>query len=272
MNPEYNSLKRDKPDVETETESSASLDDFIKELEAKERDLDISVAGTVVEIEEIDIENDEIAELEKLLESYQNNPPPETAITPISETGSLPTMPSANSLDGESARLRDELSKMSAERAELSESLRRQKNDFENFRKRTERERSESYRNILSNLAKQILPVVDNLTRALDSAAEHNTAKSQDFEQFITGIVLVNHQLNEVLEEMGVQPIQAVGQSFDPHFHEAVASLQTNDAPPNTVIEEILRGFRIEDKVIRPAMVKVSSANDADAGFSLEID
>jgi molecular chaperone GrpE len=70
--------------------------------------------------------------------------------------------------------------------------------------------------------------------------------------------MLVNHQLNEVLAEMGITPIQAIGEHFDPHFHEAASVEETDEFPPNTVTAEFLRGYRIGDKVVRASMVKVS--------------
>ena len=72
--------------------------------------------------------------------------------------------------------------------------------------------------------------------------------------------MLVNQQLNEVLAEMGVQPISSVGEHFDPHFHEAVAMEETEEFPPNTITAEFLRGYRIGDKIVRASMVKVSAS------------
>ena len=103
-----------------------------------------------------------------------------------------------------------------------------------------------------------MLPVVDNLNRALDSSGHITDESSQDIKQFFEGIVLVSQQLNEILAEMGVQPIIAVGERFDPHFHEAVAAETTDEFPSQTVTAELLRGYRLGEKVIRPSMVKVS--------------
>ena len=105
-----------------------------------------------------------------------------------------------------------------------------------------------------------MLPVVDNLNRAMDLTANNVEEKPQDFQQFFEGIVLVSQQLNEILAEMGVQPINALGESFDPHLHEAVATEASEEFPQNTVMAELLRGYRIGDKVIRPSMVKVSTS------------
>jgi len=102
-----------------------------------------------------------------------------------------------------------------------------------------------------------MLPVLDNMNRALDSAS--NLSNTQEIQHFFDGIVLVNQQLNEVLAEMGVQPIAAVGERFDPHFHEAVATEETDEVPPNTITAEFLRGYRIDNKVVRASMVKVST-------------
>jgi molecular chaperone GrpE len=107
-----------------------------------------------------------------------------------------------------------------------------------------------------------MLPVVDNLNRALDSSGHITEECSQDFKQFFDGIVLVSQQLNEILAEMGVEPIIAVGERFDPHFHEAVATEATDKIPPQTVTAELLRGYRIGDRVIRPSMVKISKSID----------
>lgn len=279
MNSENDSQKNNNLTDALEADQVSSIDDFIKELEAKEKDLQLSYDDTVVQIEEAvvqieesDIESDELAELERLLEAYEANPPIQVENSPVQLVVSQPDSGSLSVLESEISNLRTELSKSEQERAEMIESFRRRQNDFENFRKRIERERNETHRNILSGLATHMLPVVDNLNRALDSASGHEAGKSADFQQFIQGIVLVNHQLNEVLEEIGVHPILAVGEPFDPHFHEAVATEQTDEVPPNTVIAELIRGYKIEETVIRPAMVKVSSAANSETSTLLEIE
>ena len=84
--------------------------------------------------------------------------------------------------------------------------------------------------------------------------------KRDEFKQFFDGIALVNQQINEVLSGMGVQPITTVGETFDPNFHEAVATEENTDLPPNTISAELLRGYRIGNMVIRHSMVKVTTA------------
>jgi molecular chaperone GrpE len=259
MNSEYNPQEKENPLDEIELNAADSLEDFIKELEAKERDLHLSFSESIVEIEELDIEESDERELEKLIENYQNKPVDATSFT-NSGNNYFPNHQAVSGHDKELLQLRSEVSKLTLERTEMSESLRRRQLEFENFRKRIERERSDIFRSLLCNMAMKMLPVVDNLVRALDLTSDYTVEKTNDFQQFVDGIRLVNHQLNEVLEEMGIQPIISVGQPFNPHFHEAVAVEQSEEFEPNTVIEEVMRGYSIDDKVIRHSMVKVSTS------------
>ena len=135
--------------------------------------------------------------------------------------------------------------------------------EFENFKVRMERERRETFVSQVCNLATLMLPVLDNLDRALDSASALPEEIRMQFEQFFEGIVLVTQQVNEVLVGMGVQPISAVGQQFDPQFHEAVATDAAEGLEPNSVSEEFLRGYRMGNKVIRHSMVRVVTAGSA---------
>ena len=258
MNSEHNSQGKENFNEEIELNSSDSIDDFIRELEAKERDLHI-LSDAVVEIEEFDIEDSDVKDLERLLKGLQNTAVPETSSFTNSGNNYFPNHQAVTANDKELIQLRSEVSKLTLERTEMNETSRRRQLEFENFRKRIERERGEIFRNLLCNLAMKMLPVVDNLHRALDSTSNYPAEKTNDFQQFIDGIGLVNHQLNDVLEEMGIQPILSVGEVFNPHFHEAVAIEQTSESAPNTVIKELLCGYSIGEKVIRHSMVKVSA-------------
>ncbi len=274
MNPEYDSIKNEDASDEMDLDDSGSIDAFLKELEAKEKDLDIS-SEMIVEIEADDIEQDELAELEKLLTTIQPNKSFEqSSVAQFNPLNPLnPNSKTYSDLESEIAQLNYQINRISVERQEMSETMRRRSTDFENFRNRTERERAEIFRSVLSNLANKILPVIDNLGRALDSASNHEVEKSPDFQQFVDGIGLVNHQLTEVLGEMGIKPIISIGQPFNPHFHEAVSTVPSDELPQNTVVEELLRGYQIDDKVIRPSMVKVSSStNPTSSDLSLEIE
>jgi molecular chaperone GrpE len=105
-----------------------------------------------------------------------------------------------------------------------------------------------------------MLPALDNLNRAVDFAWAMPEEKRAEIQQFFDGIVLVNQQVNEVLAEMGIQPIATVGEVFDPHYHEAVATEESSEFEPNTISAELLRGYRIGERVIRHSMVKVATA------------
>ena len=248
MNSNNNSQNAEDVSREFEFDDSGSIDDFIKELEAKEKDLDIS-SEMVIEIDESDFDDKNIPEFLKS----------EIAV----DTGTQFVNPPANktaisSLETEVSQLQAQVSKNETERADLVKLMQNRQSDFENYKKRVERERSDTFQNILSDLANQMLPVLDNMNRALDSVSNLSEDREQGVQHFFDGIVLVNQQLNEVLAEMGVEPIASVGEYFDPHFHEAVAAEETDEFPPHTVTAEFLRGYRIGNRVVRPAMVKVS--------------
>jgi molecular chaperone GrpE len=154
---------------------------------------------------------------------------------------------------------RSELKRVEAENAELKNSLARRQADFENYRKRVDRERSETYNRVVADVAAKLLPVSDNLKRALETEASVEAAESDEFRHFLSGVDLIWKQLNGVLEAFGIKPIEAVGQPFNPHLHEAVVTEATDEYEPDTVIQEIRTGYKIGDKLIRPAMVKVST-------------
>ncbi len=247
--------KEDNLVSEIEEENSLSIEDFIKELEAKEKDLHIS-SDLAIEIDGADFDdtNPEFIKAEFAVEPVKapEIKPPVNNFAPNHKV--------VSELEGEVLKFKKQVVKLETERADLAETIRRRQLDFDNFKKRIERERGETFLSQISNLATQMLPVLDNLNRALDFAAHHSEGRSQDFHQFFEGIFLVNQQLNEVLAEMGVSQIASVGEHFDPYFHEAVATETSGEFPPNTVTGELLRGYRIGDKIIRAAMVKVSTS------------
>jgi molecular chaperone GrpE len=153
---------------------------------------------------------------------------------------------------------RAELKRLESEVKELKDGLARRQADFENYRKRMERERSETYNRVVVDLAGKLLPVVDNLKRALETEASVEASESDEFRHFLSGVDLIYKQLNGVLDALGVKPVLSEGEQFDPHLHEAVVTEPTDDYEPDTVMQEIVRGFRIGDKLIRPALVKVA--------------
>jgi molecular chaperone GrpE len=154
---------------------------------------------------------------------------------------------------------RAELKRLQTALAEAQDALLRRQADFENYRKRVERERTESYNRVVAEAARKLLPVMDNLSRALDAERSVESSESEEFRHFLHGVQLISKQLTEVLESFGVQPIAAVGERFDPHIHEAVVTEPSDEHEPDTVIEELARGYRIGDRLLRPAMVKVAA-------------
>lgn len=157
---------------------------------------------------------------------------------------------------------RAELKRLQSELADLQEATARRQADFENYRKRIERERGETHGRLVAEVARKLLPVVDNLARALEAERSIESSESKEFWHFLHGVELISKQLNDVLESLGVQPIPALGERFDPHIHEAVVTEASDEYEPDTIIQEMAKGYRIGDKLVRPAMVKVSKSND----------
>jgi molecular chaperone GrpE len=153
---------------------------------------------------------------------------------------------------------RSELKRVEGEVNELKDKLARRQADFENYRKRMDRERSETFNRVSADVAQKLLPVLDNLKRALDTEASVEASESDEFRHFLSGVDLIYKQLEGVLDALGVKPVLAVGEQFDPHLHEAVVTEPTEDYQPETVMQELVRGYRIGDKLIRPALVKVA--------------
>ncbi len=154
-------------------------------------------------------------------------------------------------------RVQIDVQRLRDENRELTDRFARRQADFENYRRRIERERAETYGRVAGEVAGHLLPVVDNLRRALEAEAT-GAGESEKFRHFLHGVELISRQLDGVLDNLGVKPVPTVGQPFDPHIHEAVATVQTDEYEPDTVTEELVRGYRLGDKLIRPAMVKVA--------------
>lgn len=233
-------------------DETGSVDDFIRELEAKEKDLHITSETTFIEIA-ADFEEDEIPDFIR-----QEIPAPTArAVKPAPPPASGAEV---KKLENEVAELRAKIAGLEDQRRELYENSKRRLKDFESYKARTERERSETFQRQLSNLATQMLPALDNLDRALQCTPDPADEKNAEFSHFFDGVVLVNQQVNDVLAGMGIVPIPTIGEEFDPHLHEAVAIDEESDLPHNTITAELLRGFRIGDKVIRHSMVKVAKS------------
>lgn len=150
----------------------------------------------------------------------------------------------------EATAVHEELRKAVAEKDKFQDLWVRARADFENLKKRLERDRDEERFRAGSELARDLLPVVDNLERALAGAP-----KSDPFRE---GIALVLRQFTDCLKKAGLEQIEALGSSFNPVFHEAVATEPTSNLPPNHVIDEVQRGYLFMGRVLRPSLVRVS--------------
>lgn len=154
------------------------------------------------------------------------------------------------------AQLQAQIDALTAERASLYDKLVRRQAEFENYRKRVERERGELYQHGRDDVLLQFLPVVDNFERALSSLE----TSEGDEEALRHGVELIHKQFKDALSKFGLEAVEAVGHTFDPHVHEAVTTEATDKHKENTVIQEFQRGYRIGDRLLRPAKVKVAAS------------
>jgi molecular chaperone GrpE len=176
-----------------------------------------------------------------------------------SETGTVPAVESAaagpqaveEQKTGEETVPRAQYEQLKAERDTLVDRLARMQAEFENARKRAEREKAEYRDYAAASVVEQFLPVLDNFELALKATGST--------EQLRSGVELIVKQMEEVLRQMNVTPVPTVGEEFNPHHHEALGSVEREDLPDQHVAEEIRRGYKIREKLLRPAMVRVVS-------------
>lgn len=143
-----------------------------------------------------------------------------------------------------------EFDKVKAERDQLLDRLARMQAEFDNARKREQKERAEFRDFAVAGAVEQFLPVLDNFHLALKAEGSA--------EQIRAGVEMILRQMEDVLRNLGVQPIEAVGAEFDPRVHEALGSVETTEHPDNHVVNEVRRGYRIKERLLRPAMVQIA--------------
>jgi molecular chaperone GrpE len=143
-----------------------------------------------------------------------------------------------------------EVEKLRAERDTLLDRLARVQAEFENARKRAAKEQQDYRDYALADAIKTLIPVLDSFDRALQASPEKS--------EFHAGVELIHKQLQDALARIGVRPISAKGQLFDPRFHEGIEMVDTEDARDQEVLEELQRGYKLKDRLLRPAMVKVA--------------
>jgi molecular chaperone GrpE len=154
------------------------------------------------------------------------------------------------SVTGEFSASEAELQKVKAERDSLLDRLARAQAEFENARRRASKEQQDFRDYATADTIKALLPVIDSFERALQVKSD-----SGDFR---SGVELIYKQLQDGLAKLGVRPIPAKGEPFDPHYHEAIEIVETAEAPDHAVLEELQRGYKFKDRLLRPAMVKVA--------------
>ncbi|MGM1046601.1 MAG: nucleotide exchange factor GrpE [Bacillota bacterium] len=153
----------------------------------------------------------------------------------------------------EEAGLQAEIENLRNEMSEHQQRTLRVQADYDNFRRRTQKEKEELAKYASSKLVTELLPVFDNFERAL-AATEDNP----EFESFSKGVGMIFRQLETVLNAEGLTAMNSVGQPFNPEFHQAIMQVESDDYEEGIVVEEVQKGYMLKDKVLRPAMVKVS--------------
>jgi len=149
------------------------------------------------------------------------------------------------------AELETELEKARQQCAAYLDRAARIQAEFDNYRKRNAREQQDYREYALADALKTLLPILDSLDRALKTSAT-------SVEEYRSGIELIDRQFHDALARLGVQPIEAEGESFDPNVHQAVQMVDSAEAPDNTVIDELQRGYKLKERLLRPAMVRVA--------------
>src|SRR5580693_5133856 len=165
--------------------------------------------------------------------------------------------PSGEAVSGAGSALETELQKVKAERDTLLDRLARMQAEFENARRRASKEQQDYRDYATMDAIKSLLPALDSFQRAMQVQS--------DPADFRSGVELIYKQLQDALAKLGVTAILAKGEPFDPRFHEAIEMVETSDAPDHEVLEELQRGYKLKDRLVRPAMVKVASNPSAKA-------
>ena len=178
------------------------------------------------------------------LELDHELPPGEDGDSPSTQVGSPQN-------GGAASEPESELEKVKAERAAYLDRAARIQAEFENFRKRSVRQQEEFREYAVADALKSLLPILDSLDRALKT-------KAVSLEDFRSGIELIDKQFHDALAKLGVEPLEAEGQAFDPNFHQAVQMVDTDEVEDNHVIDELQRGYKLKERLLRPAMVRVA--------------
>jgi molecular chaperone GrpE len=172
----------------------------------------------------------------------ETNPPSEPEVSQTSEASAA--------AESSSPALEAEREQAIKEKTELQELLQRRQAEFENFRRRVEREKSELFEFASMDSVKTLLPILDDFERALK-------AESAD-KEYARGMEMIYQRFYDVLKKLGLEPVSTDGALFDPHLHHAVDMVETDEHPDHTILSEYQRGYNFKGRLLRPAMVKVA--------------
>jgi molecular chaperone GrpE len=167
---------------------------------------------------------------------------------------------------GAAVSLAEQIQKLLGEKQELVDTLVRRQADFENFRKRIEKERHQERHRGVESLVEHILPVLDAFDRALDSSRDGANA------EYRKGFELIRKQLWDALAKQGLKRVESVGKDFNPHFHHAIETVETSEHADGVVIDELQPGYLFHERVLRPAMVRVASVPQSRSAHALRQD
>ncbi len=173
---------------------------------------------------------------------------------PPAEENDAPSSPADTEAGGKAAVAEDpatELERLRSERAAYLDRAARIQAEFENFRKRSQKQQQDYRDYALANAMTTLLPILDSLDRALNT-------KAASLEDFHAGIELIDKQFHDALAKLGVLPISAQGEQFDPNLHQAIQMVDTDEVEDNHVLDELQRGYKLKDRLLRPAMVRVA--------------
>jgi molecular chaperone GrpE len=181
----------------------------------------------------------------------ESEPTPGQAAEIDSAAPEAETVPAAGTPEAGIAVGQAEYEQVKAERDHLKDRLARLQAEFDNARKRAEREKAEFRDYATGNVVEQFLPVLDNFELALKAKGSADQLRS--------GVELIVKQMEDALRQLQVIPVATTGEEFDPRYHEALGSVERDDLPDHTVAEEIRRGYKLRDRLVRPALVRVVS-------------
>ena len=186
-------------------------------------------------------------------ESAAEESAPETAPEDAARDAADAAAPDAQEApEDDASALKAQVESLQAALAEKDNRVKRLQADFENFRRRTSKEREELANVVTQDLLKGMLPILDNFDRAM-------AAEQKDSESFQKGVEMIYTQLHETLKNDGLEPIETAGQKFDPNFHQAVMRVENPDLEDDTIAQELQKGYIVKGRVIRPSMVQVVS-------------